>query len=119
MAASRAQEIPVLPVLHALGHGDDAELARHVQTGVEDGALRGVVCGAVHEAAVELELGEGDVAQLRERGMAGAEVVDGQSDALESQPGEDLQRGKRSEERRVGKECRSRWWPYEARKETR
>src|SRR5689334_24797167 len=24
----------------------------------------------------------------------------------------DLARGERSEERRVGKECRSRWWPY-------
>src|SRR3989442_13129364 len=24
-----------------------------------------------------------------------------------------LKRGERSEERRVGKECRSRWWPYD------
>src|SRR5688572_33183639 len=45
------------------------------------------------------------VVRCRRRGRVGEEPVHGQHAALQSVVD-------RSEERRVGKECRSRWWPY-------
>src|SRR5260370_33431669 len=39
-------------------------------------------------------------------------IVDGDCAGLYMQRGEEKQRTHRSEERRVGKECRSRWSPY-------
>src|SRR5690606_31812367 len=44
-------------------------------------------------AAVDLELVEGDVPQLHQGRVAGAEVVDGQADVLEPEAGEDIQGG--------------------------
>lgn len=48
-----------------------------------------------HEAPIHLELAEGNVAQLGERRVTGAEVVNGQADALEAQAREDVQRRQR------------------------
>ena len=40
---------------------------------------------AEHEALVDLQFGEGDLRQLRQRGIAGAKVVDRQAEALQPQ----------------------------------
>src|SRR2546422_871375 len=52
-----------------------------------------------------------DVAQSRPAHDA-AIVLDDHSPRIELQLGQDFQQRRRSEERRVGKECRSRWSPY-------
>src|SRR5690348_18480035 len=65
---------------------------------------------------------EGEITQLNSR-LAGVEVnlrdlrksMDQKFDRLDARF-ETLDAKWRSEERRVGKECRARWWPYRCRK---
>src|SRR5690606_17253735 len=93
VAVGGAQETPVVLVLHPLGDGHHPQLPGHAEAAFEDGAQGIVLPGAVHEAAVDLELVEGDVPQLHQGRVAGAEVVDGQADVLEPEAGEDIQGG--------------------------
>ena len=48
--------------------------------------------GAVHESLVDLQFVKRNIAQLGKRGMPRAEIVNGKTEALQPQPGEDLQR---------------------------
>jgi hypothetical protein len=92
IAPGCAHEVPVGLVLHSLGHGLHAQPSRHAEARLEDGPEGRIPAGAVHEAPIHLELAEGKVAQLGERRVTGAEVVNGQADALEAQAREDVQR---------------------------
>ena len=80
--------LPVVGILDAFGHRAQPELAGHAEAGCEDRTARRIGVRAVHEAAVDFQLVEGDVAQLRERRVAGAEVIDRQPVALQAQPGQ-------------------------------
>src|SRR3712207_3021483 len=83
----------------------------------------GVVDAVVHVGAAPLGDDEADVAQhlevVGDGRLAEGEAVDDVADADRlGAPGEQVEDadagrvGERSEERRVGKECRSRWSPY-------
>src|SRR5204863_6907277 len=59
------------------------------------------------------------VRPVRGRGVVGAEEVERRGDPLIEEALDHVRRhlaglhDTRSEERRVGKECRARWWPYQ------
>src|SRR5215470_19030982 len=66
-----------LLVLHPFGHGLDPEPAREIDERVDEGT---VVVGALevlHEGTVDLDQIDAELAQIAERSMAGAEIVDG------------------------------------------
>src|SRR3546814_18833312 len=80
-----------------LRHRFHIQGVRQIGDRLGDGSVAGIALDPAHEALVDLDRVEGIVAQIAERGIAGAEIVKRQ----------------RSEEPRVGKECcstcRSRW----------
>ncbi len=81
VAAHRHQRLQVGLALDALGDRRAAETMREIDAVWQIAALVGVGRAVVHEAVVELELGEGQLAQARERGIAGAEIIDRDLDA--------------------------------------
>ena len=77
-------------VLHAVGDRHDSEVMRQLDGRPADAGILGVAGTAVDEAAVELQLAEGQLAQPRERGEALAEIVDRERDAVDAQLRGDL-----------------------------
>ena len=51
--------------------------------------------GAMHKALVDLELIKGNIAQLGQGRMPGAEIIDRETEALQAQPGQNLKRSPR------------------------
>src|SRR3546814_5681699 len=80
---------------HALGHHLQPQLAGEVEAGLDHCALARLGAGAGNEVLVDLELGERNLRQLRQRGVAGTEIVDRQAETLQPQP---RQNAERSEE---------------------
>jgi hypothetical protein len=85
VAAERGQHLPVVGGFHAFGDGFQAQLAREVEAGFHHRALARLRVRIGDEALVDLEFGEGHLRELRQRGIAGAEIVDGQAEALQPQ----------------------------------
>ena len=65
-----------LLVLHPFGHGLDAEPPRQIDQGLHEGAVVGGARDVLHEGAVDLDDVDAEIAQIAERGVAGAEIVD-------------------------------------------
>ena len=78
VAPEVAQQVERRAVLDALGDHAQAHGVAEVDRRADElqVALLAVGAEAGDERAVELELAHGEVAQVRERGVAGAEVVD-------------------------------------------
>jgi hypothetical protein len=76
IAAHAFEQMPVGPVFDAFGDDFHAQAAAEVDTGLENRAHVGIAGGAVHEGAVDLELGERQTLETLQARMAGAVVVD-------------------------------------------
>jgi hypothetical protein len=70
-----------LLVLHPFSHGFQPEPARQVDQRVHKGAIIARFDDVTHEGAVNLDDVHAELAQIAERGMAGAEIVDGDTAA--------------------------------------
>ena len=75
-------------VLDAFGHHVHVELVGHADAGLQDFAVLGGPVQVADEFLVDLEYGEGPLAELDQAGMAGAEIVHGDRDAQVGQVGE-------------------------------
>src|ERR1700722_1777018 len=85
VAAELAKQIPILFGLDAFCDSDNTELFRHIDRRLEDdsrGLLRG---GAPYECLIQLNFGKGDARKLLQRRIAGAVVINGQSEAFHAQ----------------------------------
>src|SRR5829696_5719787 len=80
-------------LLDALGDHPQAEEVGDAEDGVGQGRLLGPIQQAVHERLGQLEDVDGEVAEIGQGRVAGAEVVDGQVDAEGPQAAEALQHG--------------------------
>src|SRR5690606_35508887 len=76
--------------LHAFGDDVDAGAAGQADDGLHDGQVVGVVGQAGDEAAVEFEYVDRQALEVGQRGVTGAEVVQGDGDAEGAQAGEGL-----------------------------
>ncbi len=74
--------------------GDDAEIegAAQLDDRLDDGPVAGVGLDPLHEGLVELEEVHRQVLELRERGVARPEVVDGHLDAEGLEPPQNARR---------------------------
>jgi hypothetical protein len=63
---------------HPFGHHAQAQPTRHGQDGIDDARVVRIVLDVLHEGAVDLDGAHGKRLELGQRGVAGAEVVDGQ-----------------------------------------
>ena len=79
VAAGGLEEIPILPILDALGHRLETQLLRQSQARLENRAQRRVRGRLVDETPIDLEFVEWHVPQLRQGRIAGAEDVDRQA----------------------------------------
>ncbi len=77
VAAQVAQPLPGLVVLDALGDHQQAERVREVDGAADDLRVLGVDGEPGHEGPVDLQLADGQPPQVDQRGVAGAEVVEG------------------------------------------
>src|SRR6202040_412229 len=91
VASQLRQEVPVVAVLDPFCDHLHLELVRHSQTCSTDGLARPIGGCPMHEAAINLELVERQVAQLRQGGVAGTEIVDRQAEGLEGQPAQHVE----------------------------
>src|SRR5882724_9646928 len=89
-AVHLAQQIELLLGLHSLGHHFHVQAAGEREDGVDD--LQGVVgrADALDEAAVDLQRVDGELVQVAERAVSGAEVVEIDADAHRPQLGHGL-----------------------------
>src|SRR6478735_11396372 len=81
VAAPVAQHAGGLLVLHPFGNRLDIEAAGEVDQGLDEGAVVGGTGDVLHEGAVDLDDVDAELAQIAERGVAGAEIVDGDAAA--------------------------------------
>ncbi len=79
--AGRGEELRIPLGFHAFGHQLEAQRMRHLRGGLDDDAVVGVVAHAQDEGPVELERMHRQVAQVSQRGIPGAEIVDGNQHA--------------------------------------
>ncbi|MOA51284.1 hypothetical protein D3C78_1744180 [compost metagenome] len=86
VAAKASQLIPGSLVLYPLGDRLEAYLVRQDQGRLYDGEPHRILMAAIDEAAIQLELGEGQLVELLHRGVAGAKVIDGEAKAVHPQP---------------------------------
>ena len=75
------QELRLLLRFNALGDDAQAEVPGHRQHQLDDGGVVDVVRRVVHEALVDLQLVQGEALQVGQAGIAGAEVVDRETNA--------------------------------------
>src|SRR2546423_1793539 len=101
VAAELDEAIPDLGRLDALGDDAEAEVAAEVDRRADDPCVLLLAVHRHHEGAIDLDLVHRQLAQVRERRVAGAEVVHGEADAGVAQALEDLLRA-----RRVGEHAR-------------
>jgi hypothetical protein len=81
LAAYRAQEDHVVLGLDAFGHDLLSELVGKRDDGAQDHGSGAVLRARLHECAVDLDRIERKLGEIRERGIAGAEVVNGEAGA--------------------------------------
>ena len=74
-AALGAQDLELLLGLDAFGGGDHAEARAEAHHGADDGDAIVLLAQFADEGAVDLDLVEGEAAQIAERRIAGAEIV--------------------------------------------
>ncbi len=86
-AAHRPQQFELLRALDPLGHDLDAEVMPDLDDRAGQHGQRAVGAEASHERRVDLDDVDRQLAQVGERGVASAEVVDGQPDAELAEPG--------------------------------
>jgi hypothetical protein len=67
--------------LDSLGHHLKAEGMGEADRGGADGCAIGIAVEVLDETAIQLQAGEREQLQAAERGIAGAEIVDGKMDA--------------------------------------
>ena len=77
IAVLRAQSLDLDLLLDALGQRDQTQGAAELDQGVDEGGGIGRTAHLRHERAVDLEHVDGELAEVGERRVAGAEVVDG------------------------------------------
>src|SRR5207237_8607980 len=77
VAADRLERLERLRVLHALGHRTQAEVVGEVDGGVHERADAGIGERTADDRAVDLDFVDREALEVRERGEARAEVVDG------------------------------------------
>src|SRR5262245_42657022 len=92
LAAELAQRDARRLVLDPLGDDEQAERVCHLDRRANDGEARGVGGGAADVGLIELEDAGGQALEQRERGPAGAEVVDRDREAEVADAVEHLQR---------------------------
>jgi hypothetical protein len=85
------EQVPFLFGLDAFGDCLELQALGEVHGRFEEGARIWIGAGAVHEGAVELQLGEGETPELREAREARAEIVDREQEAFEPQPRRDVE----------------------------
>jgi len=88
VAVGATQDSDLLRGLHALGNHLQAESVTEPDDGARDCEIGRVVEHVVHERAVHLQLVERKAVQIVQARIAGAEIIDGQSDA---EPADGLQ----------------------------
>jgi hypothetical protein len=76
VAAPVAQHHRGFLVLHPFGDRLDSEPARQIDQRLHEGAIVGRARDVLHEGAVDLHDIDAELAQIPERGVAGAEIVD-------------------------------------------
>src|SRR3569623_2600287 len=81
MTAARLQEIALRRGFHAFRELLQPQALAHDDDGARNGGVRGVARNAADEGAVDLESIDGNAAQVAERGIAGAEIVDAETHA--------------------------------------
>src|SRR5258706_2948280 len=104
VAAERLQRLARLRELHALGEDAEAEVVREVDRAAHHGAVAGVGDEAGHERAIDLDLVDREALEMGERGVAGAEIVEGESHADAFQAREDGDRALRFGDERALRE---------------
>ncbi|MDT4821239.1 hypothetical protein FQZ97_544090 [compost metagenome] len=82
VAAGCAQEAQLPNILHPLGDDPDAEVVADGDHRAHQGGAIGFGDHIVDEAAVDLQLAEGEALEVADRRIAGTEIVDGEADAL-------------------------------------
>ena len=85
-APQREQLVALHGGLHAFGDRREAERPGHVHDRADDGRVVRIRPEPGDEAAVDLDLVDGKALEVAHRGVAGAEVVDGQTDPDLVQP---------------------------------
>ena len=83
IAAELPQPVALGGRLDALGDRAEAEVGRQVDDRGDDALVLLVGAHALHERLVDLDEGQRQAAEVRERGVAGAEVVEAHLDAEE------------------------------------
>src|SRR5579871_3248089 len=76
VAAPVAQQRCGLLVLHPFGYRLEVETAGKIDHGLHEGAVIGRARHVLHERAIDLDHVDAELAQIAERGEAGAEIVD-------------------------------------------
>ncbi|MCY1276714.1 hypothetical protein D9M70_253820 [compost metagenome] len=87
-----AEEVQLFLALHALGDHHQVQAVGHGDDGAGDLRVLFAVGQAVDEAAVDLQHVDGELLEVVERGIAGAEVIHRHRQAEALQPGEGLHR---------------------------
>ncbi len=85
VAAQAADQFELLLGLDALGRRRHAEAAREFHDGLHDGLAVGPRVRLADEHLVDLDLVEGEAAQVVERGETGAEIIEHDADAKRMQ----------------------------------
>ncbi len=81
IAVERRKSTPDLGALDSLGDDVEAEVPGEIDRRADDRRVVRIVDHVGDEGAVDLELVDGQALEVRERRVAGAEVVDGKPDA--------------------------------------
>src|SRR5690606_248785 len=84
-AAFAPEEGQVLGPLHAFGGDGHAEAFAEAEDGADDRLAVATFAEALHEGLVDLDLGEGEAAQVAQRRITRAEVVHRDADAERTQ----------------------------------
>src|SRR5690606_29410851 len=92
IASALGDKIPVFYVLNSLCNDFHSQLRSHGQAGFEYAPKRLVRASPVNETSINLEFIERHIAKLRQRRMACSEVVNGQTNLLETQSRQYIER---------------------------
>ena len=85
VAAEGADQLKILDGLDPFGHRRQAELARHPHAPFENRPSGRILASATDEAPVQLQLSERHAAELLERRVPDAEIIDREPEALQAE----------------------------------
>src|ERR1035441_1413715 len=108
MAFELSEAIPLFFGFHTLGDDRQTHGFTKGNDGLRDGAAACIFHNVPNEGAINLQLVQRQTLQVSQRGIPGAKVVQGKSNAMRLELSyfcDDVLNVVRSEERRVGKEC--------------